>query len=196
MRNPQTLCIPQRKPRADAIACYGRHSHKTPFGIGYPDLICGKQLSRTEHTRFPTQGPHATGTHKRNGGLGIRAVQAVRIGKRRKRHIRQNENGSVVHRSHAVELASIRRHLDEAVLPSHVQHLNPQRGGHGVMPSKMCTNLFQRQHPVSRQYKSFGSASPRTAASIRQPIFHAHGTPVNSPCPPSLRNPGLIPPRI
>ena len=56
MRNPQTLCIPQRKPRADAIACYGRHGHKAPFGIGYPDLVCGKQLPRTEHARFPTQG--------------------------------------------------------------------------------------------------------------------------------------------
>ena len=56
MRNPQTLCIPQRKPRADAIACYGRHGHKAPFGIGYPDLVCGKQLSRTENARFPTQG--------------------------------------------------------------------------------------------------------------------------------------------
>ena len=27
-----------------------------------------------DYSRFPTQGPHAAGTHKRNGGLGIRAV--------------------------------------------------------------------------------------------------------------------------
>ena len=52
MRNPQTLCIPQRKPRADAIACYGRHGHKAPFGIGYPDLVCGKQLPRTRYDRI------------------------------------------------------------------------------------------------------------------------------------------------
>ena len=75
MRNPQTLCIPQRKPRADAIACYGRHGHKAPFGIGYPDLVCGKQLPRTEHARFPTQG-------QTSNADGIDAIirQRVKIG--------------------------------------------------------------------------------------------------------------------
>lgn len=149
-----------------------------------------------EHARFPTQGPHAAGTHKRNGGLGIRAVQAVRIGKRRKRHIRQNENGSVVHRSHAVELASMRQASRQGCTPfprPAPQSPTRRTRGHAVenvhesLPaSTSCLPAIQIIRP----------ASPRTAAPIRQPIFHAHGAPVNSPCPPSLRNPGLIPHRI
>ena len=161
MRNPQTLCIPQRKPRADAIACYGRHGHKAPFGIGYPDLVCGKQLSRTEHARFPTQGPHAAGTHKRNGGLGIRAAASRQGCTPFPRPAPQSPTRRT--RGHAVE------NVHES-LPA----------------STSCLPAIQ----IIR------SASPRTAAPIRQPIFHAHGTPVNSPCPPSLRNPGLIPRRI